>query len=556
MIGDTLTSLLTSWAADAPADIVVNERQGRRRSLTIGELVAGTEARAAGLHELGAGAERAVVAWLPNRVEYVELIAAAARAGAPLLGLNTRYRADELGHVLRRSAAAVLVTLDRFGDVDVAEIVAAADLPADVTVVVVPDGDRPDPAWASAHGIVRSWPELRRQDLAPPAPPVGADLAIGFTTSGTTGLPKLAVHDHAGTVRHAGAAATAFDLRQGDRLLLDLPLCGAFGYTAFLAAVSGRAPTSLHERFVPEDSADAFVDDGVTHYFGGDDMILRILDTGRLHAASSLAWRAGGFASFVNAGPLVGARVESELGVRLSGLYGMSEVFALLARWPDSMPMTERSRAGGIPVDPATEVRVVDPDTGALLPVGADGELCFRGPQVLQRYLGDPEATAKVLGDDGWFRAGDLGRLTTDGGFEFLARLGDSLRLRGFLVDPAEIERRLERHPAVELAQVVGADDPRPGRGQVAVAFVKLRAGTGATEDELRAHCAAGIADLKVPTRIVTVDEFPTVDGPNGRKIRKTDLRARAAELIADPAQQGPSQGSRASTSRTWRPDT
>ena len=115
-----------------------------------------------------------------------------------------------------------------------------------------------------------------------------------------------------------------------------------------------------------------------------------------------------------------------------------------------------------------------------------------------------------------------------DGGFEFLARLGDSLRLRGFLVDPAEIERRLEQHPAVELAQVVGAD--RPGRGQVAVAFVKLTA--EATEDELRAHCAAGIADLKVPERVVTVDEFPSVDGPNGRKILKRDLRERAVALI------------------------
>ncbi len=116
-----------------------------------------------------------------------------------------------------------------------------------------------------------------------------------------------------------------------------------------------------------------------------------------------------------------------------------------------------------------------------------------------------------------------------DGGFEFLARLGDSLRLRGFLVAPAEIEGRLESHPAVELAQVVGAE--RPGRGQIAVAFVRL---TGpATEDELRAHSAAGIANFKVPERVVAVAEFPTVDGPNGVKILKRDLRAMAAELMA-----------------------
>ena len=159
---------------------------------------------------------------------------------------------------------------------------------------------------------------------------------------------------------------------------------------------------------------------------------------------------------------------------------------------------------------------------------GVDGELCFRGPVVLRRYLGDDAATAAALAADGWFRSGDLGRLTGDGGFEFLARLGDSLRLRGFLVDPAEIEQRLEKHPAVELAQVVAAE--RPGRGQVAVAFVRLS--RPVTEEDLRRHCAAGIADFKVPERIVAVEEFPTVDGPNGVKILKRDLRMMAQQLV------------------------
>ena len=147
---------------------------------------------------------------------------------------------------------------------------------------------------------------------------------------------------------------------------------------------------------------------------------------------------------------------------------------------------------------------------------------------MLRRYLGDPDATARALGADGWFRTGDLCRLTDDGGFEFLARLGDSLRLRGFLVAPAEIEARLELHPAVELAQVVGAEVA--GRGQVAVAFVRLV--VPATEDELREHCAAGIANFKVPARVVVVDEFPSVDGPNGVKILKRDLRTMAADLV------------------------
>ncbi len=526
----TLGELLARWAAVAADDVVAVERQGAGRRLTIGDLVGGSEARAAALAALGAGPDRAIVVWLPNRLEWLEVVAAAGRIGAPVVGLNTRYRSDELRHVLARSDAAVLVVTDEFAGVRFAEI--AADVPLDGGLSIVVVGDH-DGAWDRTGARVVGWDELRGAGPLTHRPAAG-DLLIAFTTSGTTGLPKLAVHDHAGTVRHAERDAVAFGIRPGDRLLLDLPICGTFGFSSMLAAVAGRATTLIDERFVPEDAAAALAGEGVTHYFASDDMILRVLDTGLIEPGRH-SWRDGGFANFVNAGRMVAERAEAELGVRLTGLYGMSEVFALLARWPGSWSAERRHRAGGIPVDERLEVRVIEPDSGAPLPEGEHGELCFRGPQVLARYLGDPEATARALAPDGWFRSGDLGRLA-DGGFEYFARLGDSLRLRGFLVDPAEIERRLEQHPAVELAQVVGAQ--RPGRGDVAIAFVRLRRGASATEAELREHCAAGIADLKVPERVVTVDEFPSVDGPNGRKIRKTDLRAWAAELLASGARQ------------------
>ncbi|MFV0526301.1 MAG: AMP-binding protein [Acidimicrobiales bacterium] len=552
----TLTAVLDRWAADRPDDVVAEEGDGRRRTLTAGRLAADTPRRAAALAAAGAGPDRAVVAWLPNRIEYLETLAAASAVAAPVVGLNTRYRSDELTHILARSRAAVLVTVDGFAGTDFSAVAAAATLPDDLTVVVVTDPPGPDAAdpagpgpvgrvravpagWRSLGVAVRSWEELGRGDPGPVGggtPPSEADLLIGFTTSGTTGRPKIAVHDHGGTIIHARADADAYRFGAGDRLLLDLPLCGTFGFSALMAAVAARATTRIHQRFVAEATADALSAGGVTHYFAADDMLLRIFATGRLRAGERLAWREGAFANFVNAGPVVARRAEDELGVRLSGVYGMSEVFALVTRWPSGMDVGLRSRPGGVPVDPTMEVRVVDPETGIDLGTGVDGELCFRGRQVFTRYLGDPDATARAFTPDGWFRSGDLGRLTGDGGFEFLARLGDSLRLRGFLVDPAEIEQRLERHPAVELAQVVGAEVP--DRGQVAVAFVRLADPSGdptVTEADLIAHCAAGIADLKVPARVITVDEFPSVDGPNGRKILKRELRARAADEVAGP---------------------
>jgi fatty-acyl-CoA synthase len=518
-----LLDLLGSWAGDRPDDVVVRERHGERRSLTVGELLARADPLAAGLAAAGASPERPIVVWLPNRIEWVELIAAAARLGAPIVGLNTRYRADELRHVLQRSAAGVLVGVDEFAGIRFGEIATAAG-PVGLSSVVVVGGA--GPAWSGVGREVVSWDELDGDASVLGRPDPDA-LLMAFTTSGTTGFPKLAVHDQAGVVRHALDDAAAFDVRAGDRMLVDLPLCGAFGFSSMLAAVGGRATTLLDERFDPVDTARAIAAEGVTHYNASDDMLLRVMDAGIVRAGDH-RWREGAFANFTNAGRRAAERAEVELGVRLSGVYGMSEVFALLSRWPSTMAVDDRARAGGIPVAAHIEVRVIDPDTGDARGPGEDGELCFRGPPVLSRYLGDPAATDAALSADGWFRSGDLGRRTADGGFEYLARLGDSLRLRGFLVDPAEIEQRLERHPAVALAQVVGVD--RPGSGQVAVAFVRLA--SPATEDELREHCAEGIAGFKVPERVVEVDEFPTVDGPNGVKIRKNELRERAAALF------------------------
>ncbi len=132
---------------------MARERNGRRRTLTIGDLVAGTEALAAGLVAAGATPERPIVCWLPNCLEWIELIAAAARVGVPIVGLNTRYRADELRHALQRSGAAVLVAADEFAGIRFGPIVAEAG-PGDLQTVVVVGADR-DPAWADIGCAVR-----------------------------------------------------------------------------------------------------------------------------------------------------------------------------------------------------------------------------------------------------------------------------------------------------------------------------------------------------------------------------------------------------------------
>ncbi|MEN8198346.1 MAG: acyl-CoA synthetase, partial [Pseudomonadota bacterium] len=206
-------------------------------------------------------------------------------------------------------------------------------------------------------------------------------------------------------------------------------------------------------------------------------------------------------------------------------------VQALLAVQPPRRDPDDRVQPGGVPVSDDVQVRARDPESGKILPHGEDGELEFRGPSQMAEYFGDPAATRKAMTSDGFLRSGDLGHTTPDGGFIFIARMGDVLRLGGFLVSPPEIESHLVRHPAVSGAQVVGAQiDGRPR----AVAFVTVVLGAGFDEAALRGHCRDGLAGFKVPYRIFELDAFPTTKSANGTKIQRAKLREMADQRVRD----------------------
>ena len=212
------------------------------------------------------------------------------------------------------------------------------------------------------------------------------------------------------------------------------------------------------------------------------------------------------------------------------GLYGMSEVQALFALQPLDLPLAERIAGGGRPITELSEVRVRDPDSGKLLGPGEAGELELKGPSLMKEYFLNPEATAEAMTEDGFLRTGDLGQLTDDGRFLYLQRMGDVLRLGGFLVSPAEIENHLIGHDSVADSQVVGIKT-RDGAIR-AVGFVILAAGAEFDEAALRQHCLDSLARFKAPIRIFAVDEFPTTQSANGTKIQRAALRRMAEERV------------------------
>ncbi len=478
------------------------------RSITFARLADRAGMIAGGLKAAGIRRGDVLALWLPNIPEWLELLFACARLGVCVAAVNTRYRSSELLHVLRTSRARGLVLAPDFLGVDWMGILDEVrpqlpDLELVLTPWEVPTGPRLDD-------------EGRREDL----------VAL-FTTSGTTSSPKLAGHKQGAVTRHSREVARAFDLQPGDASLLALPLCGVFGFNTALGALAAGATCVLQEVFDPDESARLMVRHGIQHLNGSDAMLSAVLASPELDP-ERLRWRRGGFANFTNLAPRLVAEAEARAGVRLTGVFGMSEVFALMATWsPDDRPDV-RALAGGRPICADIQVRACDPDTGAPTPPGRPGELQISGYNVIRHYLHNEAASAAAFTEDGWFRTGDLGYLRPEGGFVFLSRLRDSLRLRGFLVDPAEIEEQLCADRSVRAAQVVGVEVP--GEGEVPVAFVIPGEGFAAQPvlDSLRRR----VAGYKVPRRLIAVDDFPAADGPNGRKVQKARLRELAGEAL------------------------
>lgn len=494
----------------------------RRVHLTFAGLARESRRVAAGLRAVGLQRGDVLAVWLPNVHEWLVLEYACARLGLLMLAINTRYRTAALAPLLAVSRARVLVLAPGFLGVDF-QAMARAVAPglSLITVRGVAEGAEP-------YERLREHGEVQADAAA-------SDLLNVFPTSGTTASPKLAAHDQAGIARHAQSVAAATQLGRGDVMLMSLPLCGVFGFNGAMAALAAGATLVLQVVFDADEAARLLADQRVTHFYGPDSLLQAVIASPAFDGGAVRSWRWGGYANFTAGGPLALIQdAETKAGVRLVGLYGSSECFGLMSAWRQDDDMQTQAQAGGFPVSQEIQVRAGEPDSGVPLAPGERGELQVRGYNVMREYLGNPQATEAAFAPGGWFRTGDLGYVNPDGSFVFLARLKDSLRLSGYLVDPAEVEEHLLRHPAVSLAQVVGVRSETGG--DVPVAFVQIAPGATIREEDLLAYCRQGIAGYKVPRKICFLDALPVVAGPNGVKIHRQHLRETAAELLKGSA--------------------
>lgn len=419
-----------------------------------------------------------VAVQLPNGLTYLRLLAACAAARLVLVSVNTRFTDAEAGDVIERSGAAFAVrSVDALGSI-------ATE--ATASGVLLDDAQSEDPF-------------------------------VVFTTSGTTSRPKLVRHTQASIAHHGRNAARSFGYDESDTALIVMPLCGTFGLSSLTSALAGNCRIVLADRFDPVLTGELIERERITVVNGSDDMFHRLLGTG----VDLSSIRIGGYARFNSSLDGITARAQ-ERGCMLAGLYGMSEVQALFARRSPTAAVADRERAGGALVSEAAAFRIVD------------GELQLRGPSMFDGYLDeggdriDAELTGRAF-TDGWFRTGDAAH-DDDGTFTYLSRLGDSIRLGGFLVAPAEIERALVGFDGVTGAQVVAVERPDGARP---VAFV-----TGdptMSEESMISALRNVLAVYKIPVRIIRLDAFPTTPSANGDKIQLGRLRAAAADLLKTP---------------------
>ncbi|MEG0921606.1 MAG: AMP-binding protein [Comamonas sp.] len=552
----TRASDLAGLLAQAPDDAIALEFAGT--TLTYQQLRAQVLATAAGLQRQGLRPGDVLGIWLPNTPRWLVLHLACASLGVATLSLNLKLGIKELVSFIDRSGCKALA-FDRGianafaianGAPAAANLLLAGNSLAQVmeqhagSLQLLIDATAGEPVSlpAGATGssaVCTHWAALApaTRTTTPEKETAGATGTYASTTciilssSGTTSMPKLIVHTQSNVARHAQDAAPGFHVGADCCTLLALPMCGAFGYTAAMMTLAAGARLVLHETFDPVHAALTLQNQPITHMFGTNDMVDKLIAP--LPADwRPLALRFFGHANFVPGLDELPGRAE-QYGIPMVGCFGMSEILALFAHQAPGAALSRRAQSGGFPVSPGATVRVRNLETGGLAAAHEPGELEFFGPNMMQEYLRNPEATQQAFTEDGFLRSGDLGYLNGDGGFTHISRLGDVLRIGGFLVNPAEIEEAVIALSGATACQVVAVN---AAGGSRPVAFVVLPAGRGLDETAIKAQLQLQIARYKVPIRIFSLESFPYTMSPNGMKVKRNELRNRAQAMLEKEA--------------------
>ena len=513
---------------------------------TYAEYRARVNAVAKGLIALGLNKGDHVAVWAANLPEWLLLEFAAAKAGLVLVTVNPVYRANELEYVLKQGDVKALFFMTQVRD---------HNCLATVRSMVTPGGEK--------HGEVSSeyLPELRTVCLMGAAPKelleqegwrptlFGEIVAGGAAvsdeqlrerqasvqprdpvqiqyTSGTTGFPKGATLHHHGILNNAMLFAHRWGLYQGDRYCNPLPFFHTGG--CVLAALGTMsAGSTLHPllAFDPLKALQIIGQERCTTLLGVPTMLLAML-----HHPDFPTYDLSSLRTVLTGCTPVPVylmeQVKERMGADVNIVFGQTEAGPLITQTLPDDPFERKAATVGVPL-PHSQVKVINPATGDIVPCGERGEICCRGYQVMAGYYQMPEKTAETIDSDGWLHTGDLATMDAQGYVNIVGRLKDMVIRGGENLFPAEVEEFLIRHPKVADAQVLGVPDAFFGEELLAVIIPK--AGEPLTKQELRDYCKGQISHQKIPRYFQFVDSYPlTASG----KVQKFVLRERAIKTL------------------------
>ncbi|HEV8319745.1 MAG TPA: AMP-binding protein [Vicinamibacterales bacterium] len=533
LLGETIgTCLDRISAAHGDCDALVSCYQ--RVRYTYRELHAEVERYARGLLALGVERGDRVGIWGPNSAEWLVTQYATAKIGAILVNINPAYRLRELDYALNQSGVATLVMSPRFRATDYVAMLselapelaarrrelASARLPDLRTVVCL--GGECLPGMISWQQLGASGDEVPVGRLGEREAALHFDDAINIQyTSGTTGAPKGATLSHHNILNNGFFIGERLRYSSADRICLPVPFYHCFGCVlGNLAALTHASAIVLPaESFEAESCLRAVQDERCTSLYGVPTMFIAELE----HPAFSRYEL-----SSLRTGIMAGAPCPVEIMRQVIGrmhmpevtiCYGMTETSPVSFQTASDDRLEHRVSTVGR-IHPHVECKIVDPETGIVVPRGRSGELCTRGYCVMLGYWGDPDATAAAIDPARWMHTGDLAVMRDDGYVNIVGRLKDMIIRGGENVYPREIEEFLHTHPMVSDVQVIGVPDAK--YGEEVCAWIRLREGHAVTAEEIREYCRGQIATYKIPRYVRFTTEFPmTVTG----KVQKFRMR-------------------------------
>jgi fatty-acyl-CoA synthase len=548
LLGSTIPEHLAQVAEKFPQrEAVVCVQQQRR--LSYAQLLQATDQLARGL--LGSGFRKGerIGVWSTNNIEWLLLQLATARIGAVLVNINPAYRPRELAYALQKSEVQGLFSIPAFRSSDyvgmLAELVPElkASTPAELQNqefprlrrIVLVDPVQPGKTARPYPGFLL-WPEViaagasvtdAQLDAATRALDVDDPINIQYT-SGTTGFPKAVVLTHHNILNNGYFTALAMRFTERDRLAVPVPFYHCFGMViSNLACLSVGACLVLpSEHFDPLAVLQAVQGERCTALHGVPTMFIAELEHPRFAEFDLSSLRTGIMAGAPCPPALMRRVIDTMHCPEILIGYGETEASPLTHLTSTADSFDRRTETVGTNL-PHQEVKVVDIQTGATVPAGEVGEICFRGHHVMRGYYNDPEATRKAIDAQGWLHSGDLGSMDADGYVRITGRLKDMIIRGGEKIFPVEIEEFLFTHPKIAQVSVFGIPDEF--YGEQVMAWLQLHAGQTASEDEIRAFCKGKMAHFKIPKYIWFVDEFPmTVTG----KLQKFRMRELALEKM------------------------